>query len=81
MTYEISSKMSRQSLLVPLGLLLIFASACAAEGELADLSLTIAVPIHDGQRMIEVGRRATHFNVIIKTLSEHRVNLWREWCS
>jgi len=73
--------MGRQSLLVSLGLLLTFASACAAKGELPNLSLMIAVPIHDGQRTIEVGRRATHFNVIIRNLSEHRVNLWREWCS
>lgn len=81
MTHERSSKMGRQSLLVLVGLLLTFASACAVKGGLPNLSLMIAVPIHDGQRTIEVGRRATHFNVIIKNLSEHRVNLWREWCS
>lgn len=81
MTHERSSKMGRQSLLVPLGLLLTFASACTAKGELPNLSLMIMVPIHDGQRTIEVGHRAAHFNVIVKNLSEHRLNLWREWCS
>jgi len=73
--------MGRQWLVVPLGLLLILVSAYTAEGERADLSLTIAVPIHNGQRTIQVGRQATRFNVIIENLSEHRVNLWREWCS
>lgn len=70
-----------QWLLVLFGLFLILVSAYAAEREQADLSLTIAVPVHDGQGTIQVGRQATRFNVIIENLSEHQINLWQEWCS
>ena len=64
--------------MVPLGLLLILTSAYTTAGEQADLSLTIAVPIHNDQRTIQVGRQATRFHVIIENSSERQVNLWRE---
>lgn len=81
MTHETSYKMGRRWLMVPLGLLLILALVYTAEGKRADLSLTIAVPIHNGQRTIQVGRQAPRFHVIIENLSERQVNLWREWYS
>jgi hypothetical protein len=73
--------MGRQWLVIPLGLLMILLSAYSSEEKRTDLSLTIAVPIHDGQRAIQVGCQASGFNEIVENLSEHRVNLWREWCS
>lgn len=78
MTHKTSYKMGRWWLMLPLGLLLVLTSVYAAERGQADLSLTIAVPIHNGQRIIHVGREAPRFQVIIENLSEHQVNMWRE---
>ena len=80
MTHEILYKIGRWWLLVPLCLLLILTSGYAA-AEKAELSLTIALPIHNGQRTIQVGRQAARFHVIIENSSERQVNLWREWYS
>lgn len=77
MTHETLYKTGRRCSLVPLGLLLILTSAYADE-EHADLSLTVAVPIHNGERTIQVGSQALRFQVIIENLSPHPVNLWRE---
>jgi hypothetical protein len=81
MTLKTLFKMGSWWLIVSLGLPLILTSAYTKAGEQADLSLTVAVPIHNGQRTIQVGRQATIFHVIIENSSEHQVNLWREWSS
>ena len=73
--------MNRWWLTGSLGLLLILASVYSAAEEQEALSLTVAVPVENGQRTIQVGRQATGFQVIIANTSERRVNLWREWCS
>lgn len=78
MTHEISYKMGRCWLMASLGLLLALTSGYTVAGVQSDLSLTIAVPIHNDQRTIQVGRQATRFHVIIENLSERQVNLWRE---
>jgi hypothetical protein len=74
-------KMGRWWLVVSFGLLLILASAYTIAGNQADLFLTVEVPIHNGQRTIQVGRQASLFHVVIENSSEHQINLWREWCS
>jgi hypothetical protein len=78
MILEKSYKIGKWCLIVPLSLLLILTSAYSAGRERADLSLTIAVPIHNGQRTIQVGRQATRFHVVIENLSKLQVKLWRE---
>ena len=67
--------------MVSFGLHLILTSAFTAAGEQIDLTLSIAVPISNGQRTIQVGRQTTRFHVIIENSSERQVNLWREWYS
>lgn len=78
MIIKIWYKTDRWWLIVPLGLILILTSAYTAARENTDLSLTIAVPIHNGQKTIQVGRQATRFRVVIENLSKHQVKLWRE---
>lgn len=81
MTHETSYNMGRWWLMMPLGLLLILTPAYATERDRTDLSLTIAVPVHNGQRTIQVGHQARRFHVIIENLSERQVSLWQEWNS
>lgn len=81
MILKISYKIGKWWLIVPLGLLLILTFEYTAARDRTDLSITIAAPIHNDQRTIQVGPQATRFHVVIENLSEHQVNLWREKCS
>ncbi|MCP5424539.1 MAG: hypothetical protein H6970_05670 [Gammaproteobacteria bacterium] len=56
-------------------------TASAQEVNHSDLSATIAVPLHDGSRMIDLYSPDNHFHVILSNHSDTVLHLWREWCS
>ncbi len=77
MSYAASYKIGK-CLIASFGLLMLLTSGCSVAKEQTALSLTIAVPMHKGQRTIQVGREAKPFHVIIENLSDRQINLWRE---
>ena len=72
-----SRRLHAVSILVLIGCLLLGAVAWARRDEHTPLSVSIAVPIRGKHRSIENAQ----FHVVVRNISTHNVNLWREWCS
>ena len=67
---------------ISLGLLLSFTiNTAVAQDEYHGLSVSIAVPSHHDNRVIDLHSPSAHFHVQISNKSKYAVNLWREWCS
>jgi hypothetical protein len=65
-------------------IILLFAVMCVAQNATAGdplISVTIAVPMHKGERQIEYLESNSHFHVIIANTSDKPQRIWREWCS
>jgi hypothetical protein len=56
----------------------IVADICAAE---VPISVSVAVPVRNGERRIEYRDKSTHFHVTIANTSDKPQRIWREWCS
>lgn len=65
------------SIFIVIVCLVLGAVAWAGQDEHIPLSLSIAVPVRGKQRSIENAQ----FHVVVRNISTHNVNLWREWCS
>jgi len=65
-------------------LTILFALALVAANAAAEdspISVSLAIPAHNGERRVEYRDQATHFHVIISNTSDQPQRIWREWCS
>jgi len=65
-------------------LTILFAAACVGENTMAEdspVSVTVAIPAHNGERRVEHKDHAANFHVIVSNTSDKPERIWREWCS
>ena len=50
-------------------------------GKESPISVSVAVPAHNGERRIVYGNRTTHIHVIVSNTSDKPQRIWQEWWS
>jgi hypothetical protein len=53
----------------------------ALKNDSQDIAVSIAVPLHDGQRTVFADREKDHFHVVIENISKKPQKIWSEQCS
>jgi len=52
-----------------------------ATSHVRPIGVSLAIPIHNGERRVEYRDQTTHFDVIVSNTSDKPERIWREWCS
>lgn len=47
----------------------------------SDVAISLAIPLHNGERRVEYRDGCLHFAVVVTNTSKKPVRIWRDWCS